>query len=334
MSKLTYKSAGVDIEKADNFLNQAKSHIAKTFRPGVLTGIGHFGAFFEPNLTGLQEPVIVSSTDGVGTKLKVAQMCGVHDTVGQDLVNHCVNDIMCAGAVPMFFMDYLSMGKLESATALDIISGICKAADENDTAVVGGETAEMPGLYQEGEYDLAGTIVGITDKSDILSGENISGGDILIGLPSTGLHTNGYSLARKICFEIMGFSHDQYIEEISCTLGEELLKVHRSYLKTVTQLKKQIKIKGLSHITGGGIVGNTSRIIPKAVQLCIDWNSWQIPAFFRMMQKWGEIDDAEMRQAFNLGIGLIIVAGNEDADKTVDFLTNLNEKPVIVGEIV
>ena len=334
MGKLTYKSAGVDIKRADDFLNQAKVFIGKTFRPGVLTEIGHFGAFFAPNLKGIKEPVIVSSTDGVGTKLKVAQMCGIHSTVGQDLVNHCVNDIMCAGAVPMFFMDYLAMGKLESSTALDLISGICKAADENDTSVVGGETAEMPGLYKEGEYDIAGTIVGITDKCDIISGDSIKAGDALIGLISTGLHTNGYSLARKICFEVKGFNHDSYIEELSRSIGEELLKIHRSYLKTVTELKKTVTIKGLSHITGGGIAGNTSRIIPKSVKLSIDWDSWETPVIFELLKKWGELDDGEMRQAFNLGIGLIIIVEKGAVDTAVNLLKGLDEKPTIIGEIV
>ena len=333
MNRLTYKSAGVDIKLADSFLRRAKSTISSTFTPGVLTDIGHFGAFFKPEFGGMSEPVIVASTDGVGTKLKVAQSAGIHDTVGQDLVNHCVNDILCAGAVPLFFMDYLAMGKLEEDVALDIIGGICRAAGENDAAVIGGETAEMPGLYQPGEYDLAGTIVGLVDKSEIINGSQISPGDILLGLPSTGLHTNGYSLARKICFEVKGFKVDDHVDELGCSIGEELLRIHRSYLMPMLELKKCVDIKGLAHITGGGIVGNTSRIIPESFTLQVDWDAWEIPQIFRFLQEWGGVSEEEMRLTFNLGIGFIVIVAEIEAEKTLETLRKLNEKATIIGQV-
>jgi len=228
MKPTTYKDAGVDISLAESFLDGAKASITKTFRKGVLTGIGHFGAFFQPDLTGMEEPVLVSSTDGVGTKIKVAQMAGIHNTVGQDIVNHCVNDIMCTGAQPMYFLDYFAMGKMNKEVALAVIEGICKAADENDVSVIGGETAEMPGLYHGEDYDLAGTIVGIVDKKKIIDGGRIEAGDVMIALWSNGLHTNGFSLARKICFEMMRLGPKDMAGGFSRPISTILLKVHRS----------------------------------------------------------------------------------------------------------
>lgn len=334
MAKLTYKSAGVNIEMADSFLGKAKTSIKSTFTPGVITDIGHFGAFFKPDLGNYKDPVIIASTDGVGTKLKVAQMSQKHETIGQDLVNHCVNDILCAGATPLFFMDYLAMGKLDENIAVDVVKGLCIAAKENNTAVIGGETAEMPGLYQGEDYDLAGTIVGIVDRSRVIDGSNIQKGDVMIGLPSNGLHTNGYSLARKICFDIKGFSVDTFIEELGCTIGEELLKIHRSYLHTIKRLIDLFEIKGLSHITGGGIVGNTIRIVPKGLQLHIDWSAWEILPIFQLLKEWGELSDEEMRLTFNLGIGMIIIVDNAVEQDIIDSLKQLGENPVKLGEII
>jgi phosphoribosylformylglycinamidine cyclo-ligase len=331
MTVLTYKDAGVDISLADDFLKEAKSAITGTFTRGVLHGIGHFGAFFQPEFSKMKEPVLIASTDGVGTKLKVAGMMGIHNTVGQDLVNHCVNDILCAGATPLFFMDYLALGKMDKAVALDLITGICQSAKENGVAVIGGETAEMPDLYQIGDYDLAGTIVGVVDKSDIINGNDISAGDVLIALPSNGLHTNGYSLARKICFELKKFYPDDFIPELNSSIGWELLKVHRSYLKPVSSLMKMVKIKGLSHITGGGIEGNTMRIIPKGLSLDLDWNSWEIPPIFRLLQGWGKVPLDDMRRTFNLGIGMIIIIAPKDSNEAINILQSLGEKPIEIG---
>lgn len=331
MNGITYKSAGVDIQMADEFLDKAKEYISRTFTPGVLAGIGHFGAFFQLDLSDISEAVLVASTDGVGTKLKVAQMADNHSTIGQDLLNHCVNDILCTGAKPLFFMDYLAMGKLTKETALQIIRGICAAAKENNTAVIGGETAEMPGIYQPSEYDLAGTIIGIVDKPQIIDGSRISAGDVIIGLPSTGLHTNGYSLARKICFDHMKFKIDDHIIELDRTIGEELLKIHRSYLKPISELRRFIDIKGLAHITGGGVIGNISRIIPKGLRAKIDWESWEMPMIFRLLKKWGNVSDNEMRRTFNLGIGFAVITSKSETESALEMLSEAGERPFIIG---
>lgn len=333
MSSTTYKSSGVDIDAADKFLKRVKVHINSTKTPGVLADIGHFGAFFRPDISGMKEPVLTATTDGVGTKLKIAFITGVHNTVGQDLVNHCVNDLLCTGAQPLFFQDYLSMGKLDEDTAVRIIEGICTAAKANSVAVIGGETAEMPGIYQPGEYDLAGTMVGIVDRSGIIDGSQIEKGDMLIGLPSNGLHTNGYSLARKIVFDIKGFTPKEYIPELNSTIGEELLRIHRSYLKPVTALKKKITIKGISHITGGGIIDNTMRIIPRSLELKIDWRAWEVPPVFRLLQEWGEVKLEEMRAVFNIGVGLILIIASWDRDEAVTLLKDLGEKPFEMGVV-
>ena len=334
MKGTTYKDAGVDIDAAEEFLSGAKASIRKTFRKGVLTGIGHFGAFFQPDLSGMEEPVLVSSTDGVGTKVKVAQMAGIHNTIGQCLVNHCVNDIMCTGAKPLYFLDYFAMGKMDKEVALAVIEGLCKAAEENDTAVIGGETAEMPGTYSVGDYDLAGTIVGVVEKKKIINGERIEAGDVMIGIPSNGLHTNGYSLARKVCFEMMGYSADSLIGGLELSLGGELLRVHRSYKKHIEALHKSVEIKGLSHITGGGIEGNTGRILPQGVRLKVDWDNWEIPALFRLLQEWGNVPIEDMRKTFNLGVGMIIVLHKDDEERAVEELEGMGEKVIRVGGII
>lgn len=275
---------------------------------------------------------MVSSVDGVGTKLKIAVALNKHDTIGQDLVNHCVNDIAVCGAKPLYFLDYLAFGKLDPEKAEKIIKGFSIACKQNGCSLIGGETAEMPGLYSEGDYDISGTIVGIVEKNKVINGKEIKKGDVLIGFPSNGLHTNGYSLARKVLLEKYNLSDK--IDSLGSSLGEELLKVHKSYLLLIKKLTKTIKVKGFSHITGGGIVGNTIRIIPKKLKLKINWDAWNIPPVFDLIQKTGEINDDEMRKVFNLGIGLVAVVSKTKADECIEIAKGLKEKPILIGEIV
>ncbi len=326
-----YKSAGVDIDAGDEVVKRIKNFAKSTFNKNVLSDIGLFGAFYKPELSGYSKPVLVSSVDGVGTKLKIAFATNTHNTVGQDLVNHCVNDIAVCGAQPLFFLDYLAFGKLNPDVASKIIEGFSIACKENNCALIGGETAEMPGLYDEKEYDMSGTIIGIVDKKKIINGKSIKKGDILIGFKSNGLHTNGYSLARKVLLE--KFKLDNKISELNSTLGEELLKVHKSYLKLIKSLKKKTEVKGFSHITGGGIVGNTKRILPKGLKLKISWDSWEVPEIFKLIQKTGNISNDEMRKVFNLGIGLTMIV-NKDQRKAVEKIASkFDEETFIVGEV-
>src|SRR3989339_830350 len=316
----TYKDSGVDIEAGDETIRRIKPLVKSTFNKNVLADIGLFGGFYEANFPEYEHPVLVASTDGVGTKLKIAFMTGVHDTVGQCLVNHGVNDILSCGAKPLFFLDYFATGKLEPTVAEQVISGFVKAC---------GETAEMPSMYQEGEYDVSGTIIGVVEKSKIVNGKNIIPGDVLIGLPSTGLHTNGYSLARAVLLE--KYPVTQYFDELGCTLGEALLKVHHSYLHVVTPLLETGFIKGISHITGGGIIGNTKRILPEGTSLNIDWNSWETLPIFKLIQKEGNISDEEMRLTFNLGIGMLLVVDKSNVAQILSLCEK--EKPVLIGRI-
>lgn len=327
----TYKSAGVDIEAGDRTVKKIKKYAKSTFNKSVLSDIGLFGAFYEPDITKYKKPVLVSSVDGVGTKLKIAFMMNRHNTVGQDLVNHCVNDIAVCGANPLFFLDYLALGKLFPGKAAKIIEGFSIACKQNGCALIGGETAEMPGLYDENEYDVSGTIVGIVEKDKIINGKKITKGDLLFGFSSTGLHTNGYSLARKILLE--KFSLDKKFDEISGTLGDELLKIHKSYLKLITHLSSNMQIKGFSHITGGGIVGNTKRILPDGLKLKIDWSAWDVPFIFNLIKKTGQVSDKEMRAAFNMGIGLIAVVSKNDIEKIEILSAELNEDTFLIGEV-
>jgi phosphoribosylformylglycinamidine cyclo-ligase len=328
MSK-TYKDSGVDIEAGDETVKRIKPLIKSTFNKNVLADIGLFGGFYDAQFPGYKEPVLVASTDGVGTKLKIAFLTGKHDTVGQCLVNHCVNDILSCGAKPLFYLDYFATGKLIPGVAEKVISGFAKACRENDCAIIGGETAEMPSIYQEGEYDVSGTIVGIVEKQKIVDGKSIVPGDVLIGLPSTGLHTNGYSLARSILLE--KFSVNKYFDELGKTIGEALLEVHRSYLHVVMPLLDLGLINGISHITGGGIIGNTKRILPEGCTLDINWNSWEPLPIFKLIQKKGNISDDEMRLTFNLGIGMILVISHVNVDKVLSLLAG--EKPLLIGKI-
>ncbi len=328
--EITYKDSGVDIDAGEKMVNMIKNEVASTFNKNVLSQIGLFGGFFKVP-TGYDNPVLVSSVDGVGTKLKLAFLMNKHDTIGQDLVNHCVNDIAVCGAKPLYFLDYLGTGKLEPDVGANIVKGMAKACRENECALIGGETAEMPGFYQKGEYDISGTVVGIVEEKEIIKGVNINKGTILIGLPGNGLHTNGYSLARKVLLE--KYKVDRYIDDLSCTLGEELLKIHPSYLSTITNLRKEINLLGLSHITGGGIEGNTKRILKADQQLKIDWQAWEWPSIFKIIQKEGNVPTKDMKRTFNLGIGLIMVINKNDLNKTVNAIKNGGITPIILGEI-
>lgn len=329
---LTYKSAGVDIEAGDEFVRRIKSAVKSTFSANVLANIGHFGSFYELNLEKYQKPVLVSSVDGVGTKLKVAFLLDKHDTIGQDLVNHCVNDIAVCGAEPLYFLDYLAFGKLVPEKAEKIVEGLAKACRENNCSLVGGETAEMPDFYSKDEYDIAGMIVGIVEKDKIINGSNVKKGDILVGFASNGLHTNGYSLARKVIFS--KYTPFDKIEDFELTIGEELLRIHKSYLNLINALKNKITVKALSHITGGGIIGNTIRVTPEGLSLKIDWNAWEIPYLFKFIQKLGNINDEEMRKVFNLGIGLIAIVDKSDVDQTLEISKQLKESAYVIGEVV
>jgi phosphoribosylformylglycinamidine cyclo-ligase len=328
----TYKEAGVDIEAGEKTVDKIKGYAKSTFNKSVLADIGMFGAFYEPDFSGYEKPVLVSSVDGVGTKLKVAIEMNKYDTIGQDLVNHCVNDIAVCGAKPLFFLDYYATGKLNPDKAAEVIKGFSIACKENDCALIGGETAEMPGLYQADDFDVSGTIVGVVDKSKIIDGKRIQKGDLLVGFTSNGLHTNGYSLARKILLE--KFKVTDQVDEIDNILGDELLKIHKSYLPLITSLKNSVDIKGLSHITGGGIVGNTSRIIPKGLDLLIHWGNWEIPAIFKLIQQTGKISSEEMRKVFNCGIGMIAVISKEQKIVTFQAAHDAHEHPLLIGEVI
>jgi len=329
---ITYKTAGVDIDAGEELVRRIKAGVRSTFTKNVLVDIGMFGALYRASFKGVRNPVLVSSVDGVGTKLKVAFAMGRHKTVGQDLVNHCVNDILVCGAKPLFFMDYFAIGTLSPLVGEEVIQGFIKACKENGCSLIGGETAEMPGMYAPGEYDLSGTIVGVVDERKILNGKNIRKGDVLIGLPSTGLHTNGYSLARKVLLE--RYSINEYFDDLETTLGDALLHIHRSYLRSVYPLLAKNLIKGLSHITGGGIEGNTMRVVPKGLRLRIDWAAWQRPAIFRMIQSAGNVPEEDLRRALNLGIGFVLIAGPKTADKLITALRRKRESPVVMGEVV
>jgi phosphoribosylformylglycinamidine cyclo-ligase len=332
---MEYKSAGVDIDAGNETVRRIKSLARGTFTPGVLSEIGSFGGLFRLDRDRYQEPVLVSSADGVGTKLKVAFMTGRHDTVGADLVNHCVNDILVQGAEPLFFLDYLATGRLLPAVAEQVISGVARACGENGCALIGGETAEMPGFYADGEYDIAGFIVGAVDRSRVIDGRSIVPGDVLIGLPSAGLHTNGYSLARRVLFDIAGWTVDTFVAELGTTVGDALLKPHRSYLPFVRPLLERQSLKGLSHITGGGITENLPRVLPEGCGAEIDLRAWDVPALFQLLQEHGSIAREEMFRAFNMGIGLIIACAPREVERVINTLTRGGEPHAVrIGFVV
>ncbi|MEP1152739.1 MAG: phosphoribosylformylglycinamidine cyclo-ligase [Balneola sp.] len=328
----TYKDSGVDIKAGEELVNSIKGVVKETHGPSVLSNIGGFGGFFKPELGAFKNPVFVSSVDGVGTKLIVAFKAGKYDTVGQDLVNHCVNDIAVCGATPLFFLDYFSTGKLEQHVGYDVIKGFATACKENNVALIGGETAEMPDIYGEGEFDLAGTIVGIVDEDKVINGAGIEKGDVLLGFKSSGLHTNGYSLARNVLFT--EYDVNDYVEELGSTVGEELLQVHRSYLGLITELKEMEGVNGFSHITGGGMVGNTKRILPEGLALNIDWDGWERPAVYKMIQEIGNVPEEDMQATFNLGIGLVCVVSADEAATVKAKVEELGEEVFEVGSVI
>jgi phosphoribosylformylglycinamidine cyclo-ligase len=327
-----YQQAGVNIDEADRAVASIGTLARKTFTPGVLTGIGSFGACYA--LSGFKKPVLVSSADGVGTKLKLAFATGRHDTVGQDLVNHCVNDIAVQGAVPLFFLDYFAAGKLEAKVTASVVSGMALACRQNGCALIGGETAEMPGMYAPGEYDLAGFIVGAAERAKLLTGEKIKEGDALLALPSTGLHTNGYSLARHLLFERAGYRPDQVLPELGIALSEELLKIHRSYLKPLRALTQSGFLLGAAHITGGGITDNTPRMLPKGLAARIDTASWRIPAIFELLRSIGSVPLGDYRRTFNLGVGIVMAVAAANAARAEARLRRIGEKPFRIGSVI
>lgn len=330
---ISYKEAGVDIDEADRAVASIRRMARDTFTRGVLTDIGSFGACFA--LPKMRQPVLISSVDGVGTKLKLAFATGRHDTIGEDLVNHCVNDIAVQGATPLFFLDYLAVGKLDAHVASAVVSGIARGCRTNGCALIGGETAEMPGLYANEEYDLAGTIVGVAEKSNVITGARIRAGDALVALPSTGLHTNGYSLARKIFFEAARLTPDSYVKELGVTLAEELLKTHRSYLKAIRALARAKLLLGAAHITGGGITDNTPRMLPKGLAASIDLSSWTVLPVFELLRSIGNLQQDDWRRTFNLGVGVIFAVPGAKIEQARRALRKAGEPTVIpIGEVI
>ena len=332
---MDYKSAGVDIDAGHDTVRRIRALARSTFTSGVLSEIGTFGGLFQLEPGRFREPVLVSSADGVGTKLKIAFLTGRHNTVGADLVNHCVNDILMLGAEPLFFLDYLATGRLSPEVAESIVAGIASACRDNGCALLGGETAEMPGFYGDGEYDLAGFIVGVAEKSRLINGRAIAVGDLLVGVPSSGLHTNGYSLARRIAFDQLGLTVDRHIPELGRTLGEAFLAPHRSYLPLVRPLLDGGRIKGLAHITGGGITDNLPRVLPHGTAAVVDAASWEVPPLFRWLRHNGRVPADDMMRTFNMGIGLIIVTAHDKAEQLIEELAARGGRDArVIGEIV
>jgi phosphoribosylformylglycinamidine cyclo-ligase len=311
---ITYSDAGVSIDAANAAVEKIKRLARTTFNARTLSEIGSFGGMFDGAFPGMQEPVLVASADGVGTKLKIAFMTGVHDTVGRDLVNHCTNDILVQGARPLFFLDYVAAGVLSPETIVSVVDGIARGCRENGCVLLGGETAEMPGFYPEGEYDVAGFVVGVVDRAKVIDGRGVSAGDVLLALPSAGLHTNGYSLARKLFFEVAGYSTETRLEALGMTVGEALLQPHLSYLRPLEGLLDTGVIKALAHITGGGLVENVPRVLPEGAAVEIRRGSWPVPPVFRLMQEIGNVSEPEMHRTFNMGVGMVVICSPEDAD--------------------
>jgi phosphoribosylformylglycinamidine cyclo-ligase len=327
-----YRQAGVDIDAGNEVVRRIKALARGTYTDGVLSGVGSFGGLFAlPGAAG--DAVLVASADGVGTKLKLAFMTGTHDTIGADLVNHCVNDVLVQGARPLFFLDYLATGRLAPEVAEQIVSGIARACRENGCALLGGETAEMPGFYADNEYDVAGFIVGLVSRQRVIDGRDIQAGDSLIALPSSGLHTNGYSLARRIVFDVLQLTVDSYVAELGETIGAVLLRTHRSYLNVVSPFLESGRIKGMAHITGGGITENLPRVLPDGLGFSLDRDSWTVPPIFQWLQRAGGVADDEMFRAFNMGVGMILVAAPAAAKSLVDDLRASGEPAWLVGTV-
>ncbi len=327
---LRYADAGVNIDEADRAVSSIKKLAKATFTPSVLTGIGSFGAMYA--LEGFKKPVLISSADGVGTKLKVAQLANRHDTIGEDLVNHCVNDIAVQGARPLYFLDYFAVGTLDARVCADVVAGLARGCKRNGCALIGGETAEMPGFYQPGEYDVAGFIVGAADRSRLLTGANIKAGDVLLGLPSTGLHTNGYSLARRIYLNDLKV--DSVVPELGLTVADELLKVHKSYLKPLLALQEQGLVKGAAHITGGGMTDNIPRVLPKGLGVEIEKTSWPVLPVFESLRERGNVPEDDWRRTFNCGIGMVLVVPAAKLAAAQAALKKLREKSYVIGAVV
>lgn len=332
--KLTYKDAGVNIDAGNYSVKLIKDSVRATYRPEVLGDLGGFGGLFALNSGKYKEPVLVSGTDGVGTKLKIAFLLGKHDTVGQDAVAMCVNDILVQGAEPLFFLDYLAVGKLDPEQVADVVKGVANACKESGCALIGGETAEMAGFYPDGEYDIAGFSVGVVEKSNIITSEKVKEGDVLLGLPSTGVHSNGFSLVRKIVFERQGMKGDEYIEELGTTIGEALLTPTRLYPKTCLPLIEKFEIHGMVHVTGGGFYDNIPRALPEDLAVEINDDAWDMPPIFVLLQKWGNVDWPEMYRTFNMGIGMILIASANEAAKMKAHLEAEGETVYEIGRVV
>lgn len=331
--KDSYAEAGVDIDAGNRFVKRIRPLVAKTFKPGVITNIGGFAALFSLNTQNLKSPVLVASTDGVGTKLKIAFMMGKHDTVGIDLVAMSVNDIMVQGATPLFMLDYIAMGRLDPEKAVQIVKGIVAGCEEADCSLIGGETAEMPGFYAEGEYDLAGFVVGIADNDQLVDGSEIAVGHHLIGLASSGLHSNGYSLARRLFFENLKMSVKDYVQDFGRTLGEELLQPTRIYAKAIKAVSRDYRICGIAHITGGGLADNLPRILPKQCRAILHTSSWDVPPIFPYIQQAGKIPFGDMMRTFNNGIGLVMVVDPEESGDVLGRLNAMGEKAYLIGTV-
>jgi phosphoribosylformylglycinamidine cyclo-ligase len=331
---MDYKQSGVDIDAGNEVVRRIRSLAQQTFTPGVLSEIGSFGGLFALDRANVVDPVLVASADGVGTKLRVAFMAGVHDTIGLDLVNHCVNDILVQGARPLFFLDYLATGRLDPGVAVKIVEGLARGCRENGCALLGGETAEMPGFYADGEYDVAGFIVGAVSRTRLIDGKSIRADDILIGVPSAGLHTNGYSLARRIAFDTAGLGVSSIVPDLGCSIGEVLLQPHRSYLGAMTPLIDARVVKGMAHITGGGITDNLPRILPEGLHAVVDRSTWQVPALFVWLQRTGKVPLEDMFRTFNMGVGLIIACAAEDEASVLNLFERAGEANAWrIGEI-
>ncbi len=332
---LTYKDSGVDIDEGNRAVDLIKNKIKGTYDNNVIGDLGNFSGLYSlKNFVNLQEPVLLSSTDGVGTKLKLAQMLDVHDTVGIDLVAMCVNDLICQGAKPLFFLDYIATGKLVPEKIDNIVSGIVEGCNMAGCALIGGETAEMPGMYSEEDYDLAGFSVGIADKNKIISGQNVKKGDKLIGIESSGIHSNGYSFIRKIFLDKYKYKLTDYIEDLGMTLGEALLVPTKIYVKLIMDLISKYELKAIAHITGGGVIENIPRVVPKGLGIDINKNSWDKPAIFKMIEKFNIIDEVELHKSFNMGIGLVIIVESKKCEEILSYINRNNEKAYIIGEVV
>jgi phosphoribosylformylglycinamidine cyclo-ligase len=330
---ITYSDAGVSIDAANAAVEKIKGLARSTFNARTLSEIGAFGGMFDGAFPGMSEPVLVASADGVGTKLKVAFMTGVHDTVGRDLVNHCTNDILVQGARPLFFLDYVAAGVLAPDVIVSVVDGIARGCRENGCVLLGGETAEMPGFYAEGEYDVAGFIVGVVDRAKVIDGSRVRAGDVLLALPSAGLHTNGYSLARKLFFEVAGYAADTRLDALGETVGEALLRPHLSYLRPLEGLLDTGLVKALAHITGGGLLENVPRVLPEGTAAEIERGSWPVPPVFKLMREIGNVAEAEMHRAFNMGVGMVVICSPEDAE-TVRYHFDSPGQCFTIGRVV